>query len=1038
MANREILRRRGQVVRQRFAKPPFTGSNPVGASNLLRAGTLGALAGLALALADYGALWLWLPTWPLRAEVLVRMVAFQASAGALLGLTLHLVGHLRATERTQSWLRWTYLAIPFAAVLVWASLQGGTASRLPHRPWIAAGATAACVGAIGLSLRWGGRLLERARESTRISSLLMVATLIAFSVTTKIDQHVFPKLYEPLHGALTLGAWALAGYGIRLFEARWGLRRTYAVAPRGAFILLVALIASILTLPSRPNARVALHDSRAASTHSLMLAIGPLLRFTEPREEIDAAIARARERARSRATIVDGLAQLPDAHVLVISIDALRADHLGAYGYARPISTYLDRFAEEALVFEHAYAAAPHSSYSISSLWTSAYIHQRVELGLPLPERTVASVLGDVGYRTAAFYTQGIFHTEGERMRVYEQNAFRFDRHEHANLTAENMTDAALEEIDRIHQDGEPPSLTWVHYFDVHEPYREQSLGTADLDRYDGEIRNVDRAIERLITGVRRRLERPVIIALTADHGEEFRDHGGVYHGSTLYEEQIRVPLILHVPGVEGRRVAAPVELVDLAPTLLGLVDHADPTMRGDDLRPLFGEDLSWPPAFGAVSYKKMVVRWPYKLVADLRFDLFEIYDLEEDPHERVNLAGERPELLADLKGEVYAWLDELRSSSDPHQAALALGRMRDRRALDPLCELLADDGAATEDRVEAAQLLARLAAVASNDTIFEVMTNDPNPLIRAEAAVALGRQFDDRAREPLLGLVRTEDPDLRTRAAVSLGRLRDVQAVPALIDALHVSKERYERQEAVRWLGRLQDPSALEPLVELLPEFRVRHLTVIALGHLGDPRAYGPLAQTLQWEHHRHVRDAVARALGQLGDPRAINLVLPLAQSEPDLKYPPEALVRLGALREGRIGGIDFDRQGPGLSECQQGPERHDWDYLNRTSCRTRRARVQLRLRRPDDAGRSVVAILRARRVDSQRAAEVSVELDGHSQPLGVDGEWTAHRWEVERAPRRATIEMPEGVVLELDHLLIVPAKDERTARLDVEARDG
>ena len=703
----------------------------------MRAATFGALAGLCLALADYGALWLWLPTWPLRAEVLVRMLAFQGSAGALLGLTLHLVGWVGASERTRPWLRWTYFSIPFVALLVWASLQGGKASRLPHLPWIAAGATAAIVAGIGVTTRHGSRLLERSSSSKRLSYALMVATALAFVAATKIDQLVFPKLYEPLHGALTVGAWALAGYAARLAEARWGMSRVHALAPRAAFLLGVALVVSVVTLGKSPNARVALHDSRAASSHSLMLAIGPLLRFTEPREEIDAAIARARDRARSRAVIVDGLAELPDAHVLMISVDALRADHLGLYGYERPISEYLDGFAEDALVFEHAYAAAPHSSYSISSLWTSAYIHQRVELGLPLPERTVASVLGEVGYRTAAFYTLGIFHTEGERMRLYEENAFQFDRHEHASLEAERMTDAALDEFDRIRAEGEPPSLTWVHYFDVHEPYREPSLGSSDLDRYDGEIRNVDRAIQRLVAGVRERLERPVIIALTADHGEEFRDHGGVYHGSTLYEEQIRVPLLIHVPGVEGRRVDTPVELVDVAPTLLALVDHTDPTMRGDDLRPLFGESIDWPPAFGAVSYKKMVVRWPYKLVADLRFDLYEIYDLEQDPRERVNLAGERAELLADLKGEVYAWLDELRSSGSPHETALALGRMRDRRALDPLCELLADREASTEDRVEAAQLLARLAARASSDTIFEVMNDDPDPMIRAEAAIA-------------------------------------------------------------------------------------------------------------------------------------------------------------------------------------------------------------------------------------------------------------------------------------------------------------
>src|SRR5690606_7471572 len=110
-----------------------------------------------------------------------------------------------------------------------------------------------------------------------------------------------------------------------------------------------------------------------------------------------------------------------------------------------------------------------------------------------------------------------------------------------------------------------------------HEPYRETRFGTTDMDRYDSEIRKVDDHLGRLVREARARLQRDVIVVISADHGEEFRDHGGLYHGSTLYEEQVRVPLIVSAPDLAPRRVRAPVELVDVAPTLLGMLDRPVP-----------------------------------------------------------------------------------------------------------------------------------------------------------------------------------------------------------------------------------------------------------------------------------------------------------------------------------------------------------------------------------------------------------------------------------------------------------------------------
>ena len=101
-------------------------------------------------------------------------------------------------------------------------------------------------------------------------------------------------------------------------------------------------------------------------------------------------------------------------------------------------------------------------------------------------------------------------------MALYRDNHYGFARYDHSNVDAEIKTNQVLAEVDRIVDRGEPASFLWVHYFDVHEPYEDTSLGTSDMDRYDGEIRKTDREIGRLLAGLRERLERPLIIALTA------------------------------------------------------------------------------------------------------------------------------------------------------------------------------------------------------------------------------------------------------------------------------------------------------------------------------------------------------------------------------------------------------------------------------------------------------------------------------------------------------------------------------------------
>ena len=491
---------------------------------------------------------------------------------------------------------------------------------------------------------------------------------------------------------------------------------------------------------------------------------------------------------------------LDDAHVLMITVDALRADHLGLHGYGRGVTRELDALGARGVVFDNAYAQAPHSSYSLCSLMTSEYLHETLELGQTPPQATLPRLLTAAGYHTAAFYTLGIFHTAGEQLAAYEEDAFGFALHDHQDRPAEQMTDRVLAEIDRTVARGEPSSLFWVHYFDVHEPYEATTLGTSDMDRYDSELLATDRAIGRLVRSAEQRLKKPLVIVVTADHGEEFHEHGGVYHGSSLYQEQVHVPLIFVAPGVSAARRAAPVESIDITPTLLALlgVERA-PSMRGIDLRPAFLGRASERPVFSAVIHKKMAVSWPYKLIADLRFGSFELYDLARDPGERDNQADRDPRRLRSLRGEIYAWLDSPRTDAPAtragHDLALEWGGLGDRRAVAPLASLLLDEHAPSATRSEAARLLGKLADEAASESLFAA-THASDAWVAAEAAIALGRMFDPRAARMLRRLVVSEDPGVRSRAAVSLGRLRDPAAVPPLGSMRCGSRRiRYERE---------------------------------------------------------------------------------------------------------------------------------------------------------------------------------------------------------------------------------------------------
>ncbi len=630
---------------------------------LVRAVFAGVAGGLLVGAGDFFAGWLWMPQASDRILYGLRLAGLLAPLGGLAALGVVSLDRaarprIRRAAHPSRLAPLPLLAVlaPALIALAFALLSGGRVSRLPLHGLLVALTALTLVLAVYFACRVA-RWIARRRALPLTRRALLAASLIGLAVLLeKADQTLYPRHYDAIHAAMGALAWTMASLGAWVALPR----RMPAVFPegrRGLLTLIAALALVLASLPGDHDGRAALLSPRAGSARSAMLAVTPLLfglgRARASASAIDRA-RRARE-ARRHALAAGRLPRWDGAHVVIVSVDALRADHLGLYGYRRPISPNLDRLARESVVFERAWTSTPRSSYSLSSLMTGTALHPRVEAGEPLARETLASRFAARGAHTAAFYPEGIFFHQGDRLSSYRERELDFARRDAENHDAESLTDAVLAELGDLRARGEPPSLIWVHYFDVHEPYRERSLGDAPVDRYDGEIRNVDRAFARLLGGLSQ-LSREVVLVVTADHGEEHRDHGGVFHGGSLYEEQLRVPLIVRAPGLAPRRVTQPVSLIDVAPTLSAMIG-AGPIGEGVDLRPmLVGMPFDRGPIRATEDGMRALVAWPDKLIDDERTSALELFDLTRDPGERVNLADGAPARVDALEAELAVY----------------------------------------------------------------------------------------------------------------------------------------------------------------------------------------------------------------------------------------------------------------------------------------------------------------------------------------------------------------------------------------------
>ena len=286
----------------------------------------------------------------------------------------------------------------------------------------------------------------------------------------------------------------------------------------------------------------------------------------------------------------------PRPNVLVITVDALRADRLSSYGYARPTSPNLDRLLTQGVRFTRARVVEPLTTPGLCSMLTSLYPHQhgasrnglRIRPGLiSLPKILLAH-----GYRTGAFVGNWTLRDKlsglGGHFEDYEEvltrQRWRFLRSE---ATAEDLTGLSLQWI-RDHLAARPrqPFLLWVHYVEPHAPYRRhkdfaERLGfgaqkkVSDQDRYDTEVAFVDHFIGELLGGLEKlSLSEKTLVVFASDHGESLGEHKYWGHGRNLYEPSLWIPMGIYWPGhLRSQKVTASALNLDLAPTVLRLLD---------------------------------------------------------------------------------------------------------------------------------------------------------------------------------------------------------------------------------------------------------------------------------------------------------------------------------------------------------------------------------------------------------------------------------------------------------------------------------
>jgi choline-sulfatase len=379
--------------------------------------------------------------------------------------------------------------------------------------------------------------------------------------------------------------------------------------------------------------------------------------------------------------------------LVIVTLDTVRADRLGCYGRASATTPHLDALARGSVLFEDASCATPITLPSHATLFTGRYptatgVRNNGSFVLPASETTLAEVLKSRGFATAAVIAafplqrryglaQGFEVYDDELPPLPLQQGQAFSIH-FSERDARTVTDRALEIWGRA---AGRPRFLWVHYFDAHAPYDppEPYRSTHAASPYEGEIAYVDAELGRLLTRIDRDSPNAIVV-VAGDHGEGLGEHGEKTHGFLLYQSTVHVPLLVRAPGAwpAGKRIADPVSLADVMPSVLGLLGvPAPPGLDGGDLGPLV-RGGGRPPrreVYAETYLPRLQFRFsPLTMLrsGSMKYvdaPSVELYDLKADPGEARSLAGAGPD-----EGSLAERLRDFVARSDSQASTRAAG----------------------------------------------------------------------------------------------------------------------------------------------------------------------------------------------------------------------------------------------------------------------------------------------------------------------------------------------------------------------------
>ena len=367
--------------------------------------------------------------------------------------------------------------------------------------------------------------------------------------------------------------------------------------------------------------------------------------------------------------------QAPPPNVLLITIDTVRADHVGAYGATMGATPTIDRLAREGVRFADATSQAPLTGPAHTAILTGQYparlgVRDNATTPIPAGTATLASVLKSRGYRTAGFVGAFILGPEYGFAQGFDRFDATFARFNagmklQAQRRAGDVTAAALKWLS---PPSNPPSpwFAWVHYYDAHAPYEPPQAFRARFPKspYDGEIAYVDSNIAKLVAALEQsgQLDRTLVVVL-ADHGEGLGDHGEQEHGLFLYESVLHVPWIMRLPAhaSAGAVVKTQVRAIDVLPTIAAVVGASAPKVDGQNVLPFVTGAAPRDPApsYAETFYPKWHFGWSELKsvrVGDWKYidaPKPELYDMRTDGAERKNAIDARGPLAGGLSAEL-------------------------------------------------------------------------------------------------------------------------------------------------------------------------------------------------------------------------------------------------------------------------------------------------------------------------------------------------------------------------------------------------